>query len=210
MTPEQLGRLLGETVTPDMMGALTQYADLVSKWTKRINLVSKSTQSMIMERHVADSLQLWPLVPAGARTSVDLGSGGGFPGLVLAIVAHHIRPGQRHVLVESDQRKATFLREAARSVGVSVTVICSRIDQVPPLGADVVTARALAGLPILLTLARPHLAPDGVAVFPKGAGYRSEVAAAKANWMFDLEEFPSQTEPDACLLRLSHIAPISG
>lgn len=209
MTPQQLGALSGEIVTPEIMDALTLYADLAAKWTQRINLVSRSTQSAIMERHIADSIQLWPLVPEKARLFADLGSGGGFPGLVLAVVAHYVRPGLRHVLVESDQRKATFLREATRLLGVSATVTCARIDQVPPLNADLVTARALAALPTLLTLAGPHLAPDGVALFPKGVGYRSEVDAAKAAWMFDVEEFPSQTEPGARLLRLSHIAPIS-
>jgi 16S rRNA (guanine527-N7)-methyltransferase len=210
VTPEQLGALCRETVTPVLMDSLTQYVDLVSKWTQRINLVSRSTQSAVMSRHVADSMQLWPLVPQNVRVVADLGSGGGFPGMVLAILSHHLRPGMRHILLESDQRKATFLREAARQAGVSATVICARIEGVPPLSADLVTARALAPLPALLKLATPHLSPDGVAVFPKGVGYRSEIDAARAEWAFAFEEFPSQTEPGACLLRLSQITPIGG
>jgi 16S rRNA (guanine527-N7)-methyltransferase len=210
VTVEALDAKAGMALTPETIRALGSFADLAWKWTQKINLVAKSTQSEIWTRHIADSAQLWPLVPRSAKRFVDLGSGGGFPGLVLAILARQAHEGAEHVLVESDQRKAAFLREAARVVDIPVSVICARIEQVPPLSGDVVTARALAALPILLGYAVRHLAPDGVALFPKGAGYRAEIEAAREKWRFDLDVFPSQTDPEARQLRLSRIVGVTG
>lgn len=206
MTPEALGDLVGFSVSPETMRSLDCQVALTAKWTQRINLVSRSTEQQIWQRHIADSAQLWPLVPETARFFADFGSGAGFPGLVLAILARQNRPGTRHVLVESDQRKAAFLREAARETGAPVEIVCERIERVPPIGADVVTARALAALPKLLGLVAPHLLPGGVAVLPKGAGYLTEIDQARMDWGFDLAEFPSQTDPGARLLRLTRIA----
>lgn len=210
MIQAALGTIAGFELTSDTMACLERYVALAEKWTRHINLVSRATETQIWQRHIADSAQLWSLVPASAQVFADLGSGAGFPGLVLAILARQQRPGTRHVLVESDQRKAAFLREAIRETGAHVQVICERIERLPGLKAEVVTARALAALPDLLTLAMPHLAPEGVAIFPKGAGYRAEVEQAQANWVFDLAAFPSQTDPDARLLRLTRIARKSG
>ena len=210
MSSPDLTALAGFALDAKTAAALDSYAELAAKWTQRINLVSRSTQGAIRERHIADSAQLFPLIPPSARRFADLGSGGGFPGLVLAILAAQHTPGTRHVLVESDQRKAAFLREAVRLTGAPAEVICARIEAVAPLNADVVTARALAALPLLLDLAVPHLAPGGVAILPKGAGYQAEIDTARQNWAFDLESFPSHTEPEARLLRLSHITRPSG
>jgi 16S rRNA (guanine527-N7)-methyltransferase len=210
VTPEALSDLVGFAVSADTIRSLERQVALTAKWTQRINLVSRSTEQQIWQRHIADSAQLWPHVPESAQLFADLGSGAGFPGLVLAILAHQKRPGTRHLLVESDQRKAAFLREAARETGAPVQVVCSRIEQVQAIGADVVTARALAALPKLHALAAPHFAPGGVAILPKGAGYLAEVQQARTDWRFDLAEFPSQTDPGARLLRLTGIAGKSG
>lgn len=205
MSPEAIRALAGIAISPDTMLGLQMFVGLAAKWTQRINLVSRATEAQIWQRHIADSVQLWPLIPDSARSFADLGSGGGFPGLALAVLARQARPGCRHVLIESDQRKATFLREAAREIGVPVSVLNDRIEAVPGLGADVVTARALAPLAPLLALLRPHLGPGGAAVLPKGAGYLAEVDQARTDWQFDLELFPSQTDPDARILRLTRI-----
>jgi 16S rRNA (guanine527-N7)-methyltransferase len=210
VTVETLSGVVGFDVAPDTRQRLERYVDLIMKWTRRINLVSRSNEQQLWQRHVVDSAQLWGLVPDSARTFADLGSGAGFPGLVLAILARQMRPGTSHVLVESDQRKAAFLREAIRETDAPARVVCDRIETVPNLGADMVTARALAALPRLLALAVPHLSAGGVAVFPKGVGYRDEIAQARSEWGFDLEEFPSQTDRDARLLRLTRITRNSG
>lgn len=175
---------------------LDTFAGLLGKWNARINLVAPSTLADLDARHVADSAQLWPLRPPGARTWVDLGAGGGFPGLVMAALGD-----VAVTLIESDGRKCAFLREAARAMGLAVTVLDARAEAAPPQGADVVSARALAPLPALLPLVARHLAPGGTALLHKGRGWAAEVAAARAaGWAFALDARPSVTDPEARVL----------
>lgn len=210
MSGNGLEDLTGCTVTPKSLDSLTVFADLVVKWTKRINLVSRNSVDSVWTRHIADSAQLFRHVPSTARRFVDLGSGGGFPGLVLAILAQQERPDSRTILVESDQRKAAFLREAVRLTGVAAEVVCVRAEEIAPQGADVVSARALSPLPDLLALVARHLADEGVAILPKGAAYQAELDAARVDWTFDAEVFPSQTDQAARILRLRHLTRRTG
>ncbi len=196
----------GEDVSRETSGRLAAFAALVARWTPRINLISAGTVPLIQTRHIADSAQLFPLAPPGFRHWADLGSGGGFPGIVVAIIAAERNPDAAFTLVESDARKAAFLRIAARELRLAVTVVHSRIETLEPLGADVVSARALGPLPQLLGLVGRHLAPDGVAILPKGRGAAAEIDAARASWRFDLSETPSKTDPEARLLRIERIA----
>lgn len=140
------------------------YAGLLRKWQRSINLVGPRTIGDLWNRHFTDSAQLLPLIPSAetptTRVLVDFGSGAGFPGLVLAILG----AGEVH-LIESDQRKATFLREVARATGTPVTVHAKRIEQVAPFPADVVSARALAPLNDLLGFAAPFLRPDSLCLW---------------------------------------------
>ena len=180
---------------------LDAFTDLLLRWNSRINLVADRDAEAVRTRHIADSLQLLPLLPEGDGPVGDLGSGGGFPGLVLAIVSR--RPFH---LVESDRRKAAFLTEAAARLGLAhVQVHPTRIDaaRLPPLAA--LTARALAPLPDLLPHAARLLAPGGVALFPKGRTAEDELTAALRHWKVRAERFASRTAPDATLLRLSEI-----
>mgnify|MGYP003889462339 CR=1 FL=1 len=131
----------------------------------------------------------------------DLGSGAGFPALVVAICSKF----EVHA-VESDQRKSAFLRAAARECGVPVNVISRRIEQVEPQQADVLSARALADLSLLLEFSERHLKPDGTALFPKGASWKKEVDNSQQYWRFDAEPITSLTEPDAVVLKLRGIA----
>jgi 16S rRNA (guanine527-N7)-methyltransferase len=182
---------------------LGAYLDLLVQWNGRINLVADRDPVILRTRHVADSLQLLPLLPAGVGPLADLGSGAGLPGLVLAIAT--ARPVH---LVEADRRKAAFLTEAAARLALPhVRVHATRIEQVrlPPLAA--VTARALAPLTTLLAHAAPRLAPGGVAIFPKGRTAEAELTAARAAWTFAVERFASRTDPEATILRLSDIHP---
>jgi 16S rRNA (guanine527-N7)-methyltransferase len=184
-------------------------ADLVAQWTPRINLIAPASLDEIATRHIADSAQLADLAPHGWAHWVDLGSGAGFPGLVIAVLAQDSAPGRRITLVDSDQRKAAFLRTAIRELGLgaSASVLAARAESLPPLSADVLSARALAPLPALLPLARRHLAPAGRALFPKGRRAGEEIAAARAaGWQFDLLTHPSRTDPEARILDIGEIA----
>lgn len=185
---------------------LDRFAALVAHWTARINLVSRASLAEIHTRHILDSAQLFDLAPAGWRHWADLGSGGGFPGIVIAILARDRCPGARVTLVESDQRKAAFLRTAVRELDLPADVRAARAGDLPPLAADVLSARALAPLADLLPLALCHLAPGGIALFPKGRRAGEEVAAARRNWRFEAESLPSLTDPEARILRIGGIA----
>ena len=179
---------------------------LVRKWTASVNLIAPSTVSSMWNRHVVDSAQLFDMRPAGAKAWADLGSGAGFPGMIIAILAADADAGLRVTLVESDSRKAAFLRNVSRETKVPVTVIADRIETRPPLAADVLSARALAPLSTLCSFAARHLDTGGIALFPKGAGWAPEIEAAREKWRFDLDALPSITAPDARILRLRGIA----
>lgn len=197
-----LARLPVSRETTERLEALEA---LLRKWNPAINLVAKSTLPEAWRRHILDSAQLYALAPAQVGHWADLGSGGGFPGLVVAVLSSELDPGRRVTLVEADQRKATFLREAARQLGLTVTIISQRIEKTDPLGADVLSARALTGLPGLCAFAHRHLRPDGLALFPKGASWRDEVADAGRSWTFDITVYPSDTDSSAVVLAMKAI-----
>lgn len=188
-------------LSPTAHARLDDFLTLLLTWNTRINLIAEATPEAIRARHIKDSLQLLPLIPDGTAPLADLGSGGGFPGLVLAL------PSERPIhLVESDRRKAAFLTEAAARLGLRhVTVHASRIEaaRLPPIG--VVTARALAPLPALLAHAARLLGPGGVALFPKGRSATAELTDAAREWTFRAERFASRTDPEATILRLTDI-----
>ena len=183
------------------------FAALTAKWTPRINLIAKGTVGDIWQRHIVDSAQIYRLAPPEFRTWVDLGSGGGFPGIVVAAIAREKQPDAAFVLIESDQRKCAFLRTAARELDLPVTVLASRIEAAAPQAADVVSARALAALTDLLPLIQRHLAPTGRALIHKGRQAAQELAEARALWSFALEDHASITDPDARLLDIQRILP---
>lgn len=193
-------------VSRETVHRLDTLVEHLLKWNRAINLVARSTLDELWTRHILDSAQIFDLAPASARHWADIGSGGGFPGLVVAIIAAEKAPSLRVTLVEADRRKSEFLRSAGRECGISVEVIAERVEAVPPLGADVLSARALAPLPVLLGHAERHLAPGGIALFPKGAGHEAEIAAALERWRFSVQKFPSRTDRDSVVLRIGDIA----
>lgn len=192
-------------VSRETLVRLDQYAALLRKWNPAINLVAPSTLTDLWGRHFLDSAQIITLSPENAKTWVDLGSGGGFPGMVIAILAAELHPELRVACIESDLRKATFLRTVARETGLEVQVISDRIEAVAQQRADVVSARALAPLTKLLGLAGRHLGPGGSALFLKGAGYRHEIEEALENWTFEVDTVPSTTDSEAAILRIGEI-----
>lgn len=191
-TPETLAP---ETLAPELLDRLRAYAALLHTWTQRINLVSTGDAAQIWERHVADSLRLVPLVPVGTARGIDLGSGAGLPGLVLAVAT-----GVPFDLVEADRRKAAFLGEAARVTGAPVRVHAARIEVCGLAPAPLVTARALAPLPRLLALCAPLLAPGGTLLLPKGLRAEEELAAAHSEgWRFELRRHGPADSPVLCI-----------
>jgi 16S rRNA (guanine527-N7)-methyltransferase len=185
------------SVTSSNPAALQRFADLLLRWNTTLNLIAARDAGVIWERHIADSLQLAALMPAGLERAIDLGSGGGFPGLVLAIVT-----GVAFDLIESDRRKAAFLRTAILETGAPAVVHCCRIEdaRLPP--SLLLTARALAPLPRLLPLAARLLTGDGICLLLKGAKVEEELIAAEADWAMSVDRIQSQTSPDGVVLRL--------
>lgn len=182
---------------------LMAYLELLRKWQPALNLVGPATLKDPWRRHFLDSAQLAPLLPPAARRLVDFGSGAGFPGLVLAILS-----GLETDLIESDSRKAVFLREAARLTAAPVTVHAARIEDMQELRADVVSARAVAPLDQLCAYAAPVVGENGVCLFPKGRTSAEELTGAQKKWTMDVEIFPSQSDPSGRIFRLTGLKPI--
>jgi 16S rRNA (guanine527-N7)-methyltransferase len=198
LSPEGFAELL--PVSRETLSRLEACADLLTRWSARINLVGRDTLADLWRRHMLDSAQLRPLVPNTARNLIDLGSGAGFPGLVLAILGV---PGVE--LVEADSRRCAFLREAARITEAKVTIRPCRMEAVPPHPVDVVTARACAPLDRLLDLARPFLAPDTVCLFPKGERFEEELTLARKRWTMNVSVEPSLSDRRGVILRLQQV-----
>ena len=188
-------------VSPEALTRLAACIALLERWSERINLVGRATLADPWRRHILDSAQLFPLVPQGTQSLLDLGSGAGFPGLVLAIL------GVSGVeLVEADARKCAFLREAARLAAAPVIIHPRRIEAMPVRVVDVVTARGLAPLDQLLDRAAPFLGPQTVCLFLKGERVEEELAAARKAWTITAALHASLSDPRGVVLRLSGIA----
>lgn len=199
----ELSKIRGlQNVSRETVARLDAYAALLLKWNRSINLVSKNHASSedIWQRHIIDSLQLLPHIPSGTQTITDFGSGAGFPGLMLAYA------GDWHVhLVESDQRKSAFLREAARLGAGNVTVHTERAESVTPWPSEVLTARALAPLDALLSLTEKFHAQCKLSLFLKGQNVVEEIDKASISWDFNVQQTPSVTDKTGVILVLSGI-----
>nr|WP_255618239.1 16S rRNA (guanine(527)-N(7))-methyltransferase RsmG [Aurantimonas sp. VKM B-3413] len=186
------------------MERLDRYVALLTAWQDRINLVAPSTIGDVWMRHIADSTVLERLLPSFGR-SVDLGSGAGLPGLVIAAC----RPGASVDLVESNAKKAAFLRTAQREIGAAGTVLAARIEDCSAAleGAEIVTARALASLDELLGLVGPHLSGSARCFFPKGRNHEQEITEAAAHWRFSVVKHESGLDDGSVVLEIGDIAP---
>lgn len=196
--PTGFARISG--VSQEILDRLSTYVDLLSQWNRRINLVSANTMGDIWRRHILDCAQLYKLLPRRTRVLVDLGSGAGLPGLILAAM------GVQEVhLVEFDLRKAAFLREAARVMDVPVTLHTERIEKTTAFPADVVTARACANLSQLIEYSERFLTRQTLCLFLKGEAAQDELAEAEQVWSLTAEVTPSLSDPSGAIVKLSAI-----
>ncbi|MBR3371713.1 MAG: 16S rRNA (guanine(527)-N(7))-methyltransferase RsmG [Rhodobacteraceae bacterium] len=196
----------GVAVSRETMDRLDGFVSLLTRWNSKINLVAPATIPNMWQRHIEDSAQVFALAPKNAHQWVDLGSGGGLPGVVCAILAAEHMPDCRFTLIESDKRKSAFLMVVARELALQIEVLPVRAEDVPPKKADVVSARALAPLPQLLAWVDRHLADGGIALLPKGKTWEEELATARADWMFHVVSHISQTDPAARLLAIKELS----
>ena len=181
---------------------LRRYHDLLLRWTTRINLIAPSSRDAAWTRHIADSAQLWNHVPPEARSWADLGTGGGLPGLVIAILAAESRPELSVTLIESDRRKAAFLQHAVAELGLAARVLPRRAEQVDLPPQDVVSARALAPLARLIVLSAPLRHEDTLMLFPKGRTALSELTVAERSWHIRQEMVPSRVDPEGTIFKI--------
>lgn len=204
MGPEEFAATLN--VSRETLQRLERYADLLRKWQKAINLVANQSLDDLWRRHFLDSGQLVAHLTPGARGAADIGSGAGFPGLVLAIMGMP----QVH-LIESDSRKCLFLAEAARAAGLepgrNPKIHNARVETLTDLRVDVAVSRACAGLPTLLGYCLPLLAPDGICLLLKGAKVGEELTDAAKSWHMDVKRFASLSDSSGTILRISKLAP---
>jgi 16S rRNA (guanine527-N7)-methyltransferase len=192
-------------MTPEVLARLTVYLELLTEWRERINLVGRSTLADPWRRHVLDSAQLFPLLPAGIETVYDLGSGAGFPGLVLALMEDaKTRPFVK--LIESDSRKCGFLRHVIAATGARAAVTNIRAEQLPPRPAAAITARAVAPLPRLLDFSRPLIGKDTICLFLKGATVERELTESSRSWHMQVTRVASLSDPAGTVLKLQGIA----
>jgi 16S rRNA (guanine527-N7)-methyltransferase len=199
VTPEAFAA--AASVSRETLDRLRRYAELLATWNIRINLVGQGTIQDLWRRHMLDSAQLYPLIADPAAPLVDLGSGAGFPGLVLAAM------GAADVhLIEADRRKCAFLGEAARAIGVSVTIHAERIEDVPRFTARTIVSRALAPLPDLLDLAVEFSNKHSILLFLKGRTVDQELTRAQKEWSMRVDQIPSRTDPKGTILRLEAIS----
>jgi 16S rRNA (guanine527-N7)-methyltransferase len=187
-------------VSRETLERLIRYVDLLTAWNARINVVGRNTLGDVWRRHILDSAQIYPQIPQRTRVLIDLGSGAGLPGLILSIL------GVPEVhLIESDARKAVFLREAARVTGALASVHATRIEGMKPVVADVVTARALAPVTELLEISQRFRTPSTICLFPKGETVQEELTNAIKEWKMTIHQSPSLSDPSGCILRLENI-----
>ncbi len=188
-------------VSETVLARLTVYAERLVKWQSRINLVGAATLGDPWRRHMLDSAQVHAHLPPGARVVIDLGSGAGFPGMVLAIIG-----GVSVHLVESNRRKCVFLNEVNRLTGAGATVHNRRIEDLEPFAADAVTARACAPVNKLLPLAAPFVGAGGVCLFLKGRKAEEELTDSSKEWIMRISRIQSLSDSSGVILKLEGIS----
>jgi 16S rRNA (guanine527-N7)-methyltransferase len=194
-------------VSRETVHALESYEELIRKWANQINLIGPSTIKHFWSRHILDCAQLLPLVGGNIKSVADFGTGAGLPGLIIARLLQDQVPDSRVVLVEASAKRCGFLREAARTLGVNVVILQTKIEDTPPQSADIVTARAFAPLHRLLGYSYPWAELGARLIFFKGEDVEREIKEASTNWSFQSIITPSVTDSRGCLIEISSLQP---
>lgn len=189
---------------------LKTYQTLLVEWQGKFNLVSKNTIDDAWNRHFLDSVQLFNLIPENTKIMYDFGSGAGFPGMVLAIIANEKMPELEINLVESTSKKTMYLNEVKKQTNTNVNILNSRIENLPLKVADVITSRAMSSLKDLLGYAFPFCHKNTICIFPKGKKYTEELAEAHKFWKFKCQILPSQQSDEGRILIISNISKNKG
>jgi len=192
-------------VSRETIERLQKLETCLATWNRKINLVSATTLDQYWVRHVSDSAQLWDLRPPGAQTWVDIGSGAGFPGLVIAALAAEQSPELTVSLIESDRRKAAFLHHASQEMNLSPRIRAERAEDLASFGVDVVSARAVAPLAKLIGYMHHHGKSPTVGLFPKGRTVESELTEARKYWTFEVQKTPSTTDSGGVIVQIRDI-----
>ena len=196
MTPESVQDALN--VSRETLDKCAAYLALLEKWQKSVNLVARKTLDIAWQRHILDSGQLARYLPDGCKVILDVGSGAGFPGLVLSIM----QDATVH-LVESDHKKTVFLQTVIRELGLTATVHNERIESLPALAPDVITARAFAPLGKAIGLMAPHMAPHTVLLLLKGRNIEEELTEMPDYPIMSAVTYPSLSDPEGVVLQLT-------
>lgn len=193
-------------VSRETFNQLKTYEASLHEWQTRMNLVSKNSLEFAWQRHFLDSMQLFSLLPEDAKVLYDFGSGAGFPGMVLAIMAQEKTPYLKVKLVESIAKKTLYLNEVKNLIGLgNVEVLNQRIESIKAEPADVITSRALASLTDLLMYAQKFCTQKTKCIFLKGKSYQSEIDEAKKSWSFKVEVLPSKESDEGVILIITDI-----
>ncbi len=184
---------------------LKSYEALVLEWNSKFNLISKSTETAIWERHIVDSIQLIKHITAKDKILLDLGSGAGFPGIVLAIASQELYPELRINLVESIGKKVTFLQTVNEELQLKMNIHQTRIENLDIKKVDIITSRALASLPKLLEYAKPFCKKETKLILPKGESWSLENMEAQKSWLYKYEVYNSDTSDVGKILRISDL-----
>jgi len=197
-------------VSRETFERLKAYETSLHEWQNKFNLVSSASLEESWNRHFLDSMQLFKYIPSDAEKLFDLGSGAGFPGMVLAIMAMEKTPYLKVSLVESIKKKTLYLKHVAELTGANVTIINERIEKLPAEKADVITSRALTALDKLLGYAEPFCKRNTKCIFPKGKKYAEELTEARRHWKFDCQVIPSEQSAEGVVLIITNLSKIKG
>ncbi len=194
-------------VSRETYAKLQQYCASLFEWQQKFNLVSNNSLQDVWKRHFNDSAQLFDYIPQSAANLLDIGSGAGFPAMVLAIIAAEKTPYLNITMVESVAKKTLFLNHVKNLTAINAEILNTRVENLHGRKFDIITARAVTSLNDLLNYAFPLLGVDGKCIFPKGKSYQQEIDSARKNWTFSVEIFDSQTSQDGKILVIKNIAP---
>jgi len=192
-------------VSRETINLLKTYEASLNEWQNKMNLVSKNSLPDAWNRHFADSMQLFNLLPQDAEIVYDFGSGAGFPGMVLAVMSKEKTPYLKFKLVESIGKKTLYLKHVKEITGANVDVINERIEKIKPEIADAITSRAMCSLNELLKYSRPFCSKKTKMIFLKGRNYKEELQIAQKEWKFKLEILPNQESSDGVILIITDL-----